>query len=457
MPPRYSLSQYLNDLTLPALRIVHDALSGTTTTNPAWPRTDLNELLPWTSFADLMRLRTIDFDAVECGNFRPPNPPRTVPPTSNEMTVQSHADSMLFGHLSELASYAQVKTGEMYAPAGALDLVGDPDRVWRSPNSLKPRLCVEFKTPWAFDVTDIIAAYTAEVKETPVGKPPKRVAKALSQLYGYMTFNDHRYGVLTTFDRTWFFERAGERSGRLRVAGPFAFNDDSKLLVGYLTLLRLVDERWFYASPTASPRPASKGSSAGTSPALQRRSQAPRSSTVSADSRYEMEDIGPNDIQFEKTIDRSNAIIARGSFRGGPPSLFKCVDASQHHDLASQMKNEVSIYRTLEPLHGSAVPTFHGCCCVWNMLHVLRMDHAGEPLKNVCDSVGDRGTIISLALAALAKVHALGVLHGDVRVENFLYDPASNSVRVIDFGLSKTGASAEELAGELLAVEGFFT
>ena len=51
------------------------------------------------------------------------------------------------------------------------------------------------------------------------------------------------------------------------------------------------------------------------------------------------------------------------------------------------------------------------------------------------------------ALAALAAVHQLGVLHGDVKFDNFVASPDCKAVWLVDFELSCCG-DAEELALE---------
>lgn len=47
------------------------------------------------------------------------------------------------------------------------------------------------------------------------------------------------------------------------------------------------------------------------------------------------------------------------------------------------------------------------------------------------------------ALAALAAVHRLGVLHGDVSIDNFVVSPDCKGVWLVDFELSCCGDSEE--------------
>ncbi|KAI8585766.1 hypothetical protein BDZ88DRAFT_431511 [Geranomyces variabilis] len=447
MATTYTLWSYIQDIT-PAAVIPAEYHSGTSTTDPTWPRTDLQELKHWTSFADALNARKVLLQESHADNLRPASVDvDDIIKIGKESDLHAHADCYAFRDVKRLAVLARVKAGSFENPAGKMDVVGDPDRVWRSPGSSKPKLCVEFKTPWALPVSDIIKAYEDEQ-----GDIKKRTSKAISQLNGYMTFNNHRYGVLSTYTNTWFFERTGLQSGSMRVAGPFGYDSTSPYLVhAYLTLLSMVDERWFYASPTSSPSPPSREPSGCSSPLTMRKVRAPL--PPPPNDRYAIEEITPAEIIFAKTVDRSNAVVAEGSFRT-VHCVFKIVDATQRPNRAEQLDHEVNIYRVLEPLQGSDIPTFHGYCRVWNMLHVLRMNAAGQSITaNVCTLVGP-GNILSMIRSAVQRVHALGVVHGDIRLANFLYDIASGGVKVIDFGQSRANTSAAEREAEMVELDG---
>ncbi|KAJ3167001.1 hypothetical protein HDU87_001893 [Geranomyces variabilis] len=205
----------------------------------------------------------------------------------------------------------------------------------------------------------------------------------------------------------------------MRVAGPFGYDSTSPSLVHpYLTLLSMVDEHWFYASPTSSPEnceprlPPIRGASARSSPLTMRKVRATLPPPPS--DRYAIEDITPAEIFFAKTVDRSNAVVVEGTFRT-VHCVFKIVDATQRPNFLEELDNEVNIYRVLEPLQESDIPTFHGYYRVWNMLYVLR-------------------NVLNMIRSALQRLHALDVVHGDIRLLNFLYDTASGGVKVIDFG-----------------------
>lgn len=57
------------------------------------------------------------------------------------------------------------------------------------------------------------------------------------------------------------------------------------------------------------------------------------------------------------------------------------------------------------------------------------------------------------AVSALQQLHQLGMLHGDVRLENLVVDQATGSVKVIDLGRSVLGASRKACAAEIAKLQ----
>ncbi len=76
---------------------------------------------------------------------------------------------------------------------------------------------------------------------------------ALEQIYGYMTFNNTKFGTLTNWRRALFLRRA-ERSGRktleyytIELDGP---DQPFSMLKAWVGMVLLAEDDWFYASPT---------------------------------------------------------------------------------------------------------------------------------------------------------------------------------------------------------------
>jgi len=47
------------------------------------------------------------------------------------------------------------------------------------------------------------------------------------QLYEYMTFNEHKYGILNNMQDAWFFQETADREGKSLHYGPINFDVDS--------------------------------------------------------------------------------------------------------------------------------------------------------------------------------------------------------------------------------------
>ena len=83
--------------------------------------------------------------------------------------------------------------------------------------------------------------------------------EALQQIYGYMTFNNVRYSVLSNWQRAWFLQRIETPDRKtlkhflikLNGAGP-------SMLKAWVGILLLAEDDWFYSSPTPSNPPPSR-------------------------------------------------------------------------------------------------------------------------------------------------------------------------------------------------------
>ncbi|KAF3158779.1 hypothetical protein TWF788_004496 [Orbilia oligospora] len=85
----------------------------------------------------------------------------------------------------------------------------------------KGKFVLEWEAPWALATLDnLIEEFNSGRLSN--GRPTKLV-KAVSQLYGYMTFNNMRIGALCNYESLYLFQRVG--SSGLQVSPPFKFSD----------------------------------------------------------------------------------------------------------------------------------------------------------------------------------------------------------------------------------------
>lgn len=92
-------------------------------------------------------------------------------------------------------------------------------------------------------------------------------------------------------------------------------------------------------------------------------------------------------------------------------------------------------------------------------LYYLALEWAqGEPLANFLTAAGPLAPelvakIIEQLGAALGEAHRAGIIHRDLKPANIMYDPATQTARLLDFGIAR---DAEDDPSERLTRAGFF-
>ncbi|KAI9011549.1 hypothetical protein BC832DRAFT_352991 [Gaertneriomyces semiglobifer] len=433
--PQTTVLDYVQTSRLPAMRLfsVH---TGTTATTTSLPRTDLQSVEKWTQFeSQILSNRPV----LAASQFTAPSISSPGNPVNSERGVQSFAHAVLHSLLIDILSALGYNDCFIMDTGGNAQVIADPDFVLVHPTRLKPLMTTEFKTPWAFPPQpDLASAYQQ-------AEPRSRIRRAIQQVYGYMAFNHHRCGVLTTYDDTYFLRRThSETGGCLQVAGPFRYRTTPfTLLEAYTTHLLMCMENCFYVSPTVSPSIC-----AGASVAASLGPSYPNTPTL-----YSLSEVDSHNIQFIQGRDRSRmGVVVEGTFHR-EKVIFKIVDETKHDALTQELAHEVSVYEKLARLQGSVIPRFFGYVQVWEMLRVIVLEDCGTSLRALLQTTDNVEALRQDCCIALVALHSTGIVHGDVRLENFVV--SQRGVRILDLAFAREGTEVE-MADELKELNGLF-
>jgi len=154
---------------------------------------------------------------------------------------------------------------------------------------------------------------------------------------------------------------------------------------------------------------------------------------------------------------------------GGTATVYRA-DHAEHGQCAVKFlkqrlrKDPTSVKRFLREAgfgarvkHPSVVETFdYG---QEDELHYLALEWVdGEPLSTYAQRSGPLApslvvNIVTQLTNGLAAAHAVGIIHRDLKPENVVYNPATQIVKLLDFGIAR---DAQEPASDRLTRTGFF-
>ncbi|KAF8798783.1 hypothetical protein BYT27DRAFT_7202478 [Phlegmacium glaucopus] len=406
----------------------------------AFPRTDLEQFVPWDTFereinegiGTRMSAMNIPLGAeYDIGPLL-----KTQPRVVNEEGVREQANMQLHYLVVEVLNILGIEGWFSPSDSGNNQIVGEPDFSWLRGTTMHPRAVVEYKTKWAAPLEDLPAYFQHEAHKN-ANIRERQSIDAVFQLYGYMTFNDNKYGILSNMQYAWFFQRietADSKSKTLQYYGPINFHVDSvhspsmlKAFVGTI-LLAETASTWFHSSPTSDKAP--RGRYFGATPtAIRDRdaaiAKAQSYHSVVVDGSYQVLPLDPRLCHFDRSAVRHapqrgctlKAKLLRGILAGGNLNVFcKIVDLFRRRDSIDALNVEVRNYATLQDLQGIVIPRVRGYYDVWGLLRLLALEDVGTAIPE--DGEIDTRTR-ALMKSALARIHSAGYVHGDIARRNF--------------------------------------
>jgi hypothetical protein len=317
--------------------------------------------------------------------------------------------------------------------------IGEPDHLLTRNGKIVA--IFEGKGKWSLPDGDLFGTYGTS----------RACASAVNQLYHYMRLNHCKYGILSTYEHTWFVYRSQQCSfcagpdyhETLYVSDGVPYTDRAPNVMQCLSYFNSIVDDAPMASPPTSKRTSRANSASQTS--------RPTDSTVSsgdnigrggnqllsdAEGSQQAQDFTVDDFRLDTLLGEGRSRVYLDVYNSKPIAL-KTADIAKHREMLPEMLNEVSIYEQLHELQGKGIPTFvcHGFVedvlyCVGVSVCGVVPDTLNEEQKRKLEDVLD-------------KIHQFGILHNDIKRENIVVDEFGNPY-LIDFGFSARNDSVAD-------------
>jgi hypothetical protein len=292
---------------------------------------------------------------------------------------------------------------------------------------------IEVKTPWAFPSVpggDLVSTFSqvqegSNLKELDEKSSfSTKVIRVVTQLWGYMTVNHFRYGVLTTYLDTYFFRRVEVDGQSCLEISPAVRNkgEDINIMGAWAYFISLLNEDPIYSSPYSTPE-------------MKRRVIEQK-----VEDKYVPVGITLGDLYFEQKFSlgaTGNVVLGRPrvktmkcAFNDSTQYAIKLIDSTKVSNAKEIFCREIESYKRLEPLQGKAIPTFKGAFVASNFVYVIVLEKCGDRI-----SKQELLTMMGVICNQFKEIHALGVVQGDVARRNILFYQGRPCI--IDFGYSK--------------------
>ncbi|CAG8585768.1 7585_t:CDS:1 [Paraglomus occultum] len=325
---------------------------------------------------------------------------------------------------------------------------------------------IEVKTKWALsEDTHLATSYGQGC-----------YVNIIQQVYTYMMGNNCEYGILTTYEQTWFL-CSPQNTRNLLISEAFSRNaTDPTVLRGYAFIQHLAHTNYQHNQllqkrqsrsstittmppPLPSSRPKrqsdtqSTGGSAKKQSTYNLRSSQSRSGTTYTQQKHSDKDY-PMEIEFEEMEDLNlceyvgsghSGVVHKGYFQEIEVAWKMC-DVSKHPKTWAELLNEIAAYHTMQDIQGVYIPRLIAYGKVCGLLYVLGTTfivghHPVSPSREEKE----------LAVAALKAVHKHGILHNDIRKQNILisWNDQKKQCFLVDFGFATRSTNIKAMKQEL--------
>ena len=332
---------------------------------------------------------------------------------------------------------------------------GHPDFVYGTSGD-EVRLVIEVKTKWSLPVEEgLVVEGWANDQPSYKNTSPGCIYHHVIQMFGYLSANNLRYGVISTYDNTWFLHRPPDKPGELQITSHFQYDSQQPTLFQCLChLLSLADKEYVCGSPPPPPLyNEEEDSPENDEDDEQYMRNGGRTRTRA---RLTIKDLNKREkglglVMFDWSAFDTHKVLGAGRtgtvFEAtlfGEIVALKICDLWQHPDYLEELLNELEVYYALRDLQGICIPTLVDAGYTAGGLFAIATSIAGTPLtdKDVESLSKQERRVIR---RALSLIHLHGYVHGDIREDNILIERSGQqfSACFIDFGYSKKGSKRE--------------
>jgi hypothetical protein len=289
---------------------------------------------------------------------------------------------------------------------------------------------VEVKSPWAFPSVpggDLAAMFcqlqgTSNLKDlVDKSSASTKVIRAVTQLWGYMSVNHFRYGVLTTYCDTYFVRRVElDRQSCVEIS-PAILNKGGEVnvIAAWAFFITLLEKDPVYSSPYSTPEMKRR--------VIDQRIQ----------DKYVPVGITLGDLYFEEKFSfgaTGNVVFGRprvqtlkSAFDDNTRYAIKLIDSTKVLNAKDIFYKEIEAYKRLESLQGKVIPAFKGAFVASDFMFVIILEDCGDKATKQ-----DLVNHLEQLRVHFQEIHALGVVQGDVARRNIVV--RQGHLYVIDFG-----------------------
>lgn len=342
--------------------------------------------------------------------------------------------------------------GVRFTGIRAVNTIGQPDFMMSKNGDVVA--VIEVAGKWTLGEPNLVENYESN----------SFVSGKINQLYHYLRLNHKKYGILTSYDYTWFVYRIRDCShcsaeepahDTVYVTRGISSKQHSPTALQSLAYFATIADSIYVESPPPS-RPITRATSSTRLPSRSNsRPGTPPNSGSTRDTAFNSNPATPSGTTEERQFDADdfnlNLSIGEGRCKvyldkyEDSIIALKVADISKQPAMLDELKNELTIYELLKELQGFTIPKVLFSGRLESILYCVGMSMCGRVPETL--TANQKRHLID----TLDKIHAKGILHNDIKVENILVDELSNAY-LIDFGFASQSSLVEafEMEKQLL-------